>query len=67
MTGKVDVFAIVLNWPDNGTLILGCPITSSSTQVTLLGVESPLHVSFPFYRKRFMFIIFLFPVLIILD
>ena len=36
MKGKV-VYAISLDWPSSGTLILGAPTPTNNTRVTLLG------------------------------
>ena len=33
------MYAIVLEWPDTDELTLGAPISSNSTQVTMLGYE----------------------------
>ncbi|CAH1802901.1 unnamed protein product [Owenia fusiformis] len=35
--GTINVYAIVLNWPKTNTLILGAPLSTSSTKVSLLG------------------------------
>ncbi|KAK3102287.1 hypothetical protein FSP39_010217 [Pinctada imbricata] len=36
------VYAMHLGWPEKDTIVLGSPITSSSTQVTLLGETVPI-------------------------
>jgi len=39
-TSKGDaIYAIVLEWPSTDELILGAPISTNSTQVTMLGYE----------------------------
>ena len=40
-TNGYDVYAIVLDWPDGNILNLGSPITTPSTNVTLLGLKNP--------------------------
>ncbi len=37
--GGVIAYAILLNWPVGNTLILGAPVTTSQTTVTLLGYK----------------------------
>ncbi|XP_036770592.2 tissue alpha-L-fucosidase isoform X1 [Manis pentadactyla] len=37
-----DVYAFFLYWPENGILILQTPVTTSATQIRLLGVEKDL-------------------------
>jgi len=37
-SGGLDVFAILLSWPDPGSFRLGAPNPSTSTTVSLLGV-----------------------------
>ena len=34
---ETDVYAILLEWPDNNLVKLGAPITSSDTTVNMLG------------------------------
>ena len=36
------VYAILLDWPDNNSLLLGVPNTSSNTTVTMLGHKGAL-------------------------
>ncbi|ELW47616.1 tissue alpha-L-fucosidase [Tupaia chinensis] len=36
------VYAIFMHWPENGVLTLEAPITTSTTKVTMLGVQGPL-------------------------
>lgn len=36
-TDEKMVYAVVLSWPQNNTLTLGAPITSTNTIVTMLG------------------------------
>jgi len=36
-TNETIAYAIVLSWPDNNTLILGAPVTTPQTRVTMLG------------------------------
>lgn len=37
ISGKTIVYAIFLEWPKNDQLILGAPVTSPGTTVTMLG------------------------------
>lgn len=37
------VYAIMLTWPDDSVLVLGAPIPSQSTQVTMLGYEGTVN------------------------
>ncbi|XP_007933909.1 tissue alpha-L-fucosidase [Orycteropus afer afer] len=37
-----DVYAILLQWPENGVLNLASPKTTSTTEVTMLGLEGSL-------------------------
>jgi len=36
------VYAIVLSWPENNQLLLGAPLPSDKTTVTLIGYEPQL-------------------------
>ncbi|XP_034502360.1 tissue alpha-L-fucosidase [Ailuropoda melanoleuca] len=36
------VYAIFLHWPDDGVLYLASPVTTSTTQITMLGIEKDL-------------------------
>jgi len=38
--GKTVVYAIVLEWPATGSLLLGAPVPTSSTIITMLGLRS---------------------------
>ncbi|XP_052780779.1 alpha-L-fucosidase-like isoform X3 [Mya arenaria] len=40
--GGLDVYAILLNFPDPGQFVLGAPTASPDTKVTLLGYSDPL-------------------------
>lgn len=37
-----SVYAFVLTWPENNLLKLGSPVTSTSTEITMLGFSAPL-------------------------
>lgn len=39
---ETTVYAIFLQWPENGVLSLVSPITTSTTQITMLGVQKDL-------------------------
>jgi alpha-L-fucosidase len=36
------VYGIVTNWPEDNRLLLGLPVPTATTQVTMLGVNKPL-------------------------
>ncbi|XP_041623836.1 tissue alpha-L-fucosidase [Vulpes lagopus] len=38
----MTVYAIFLHWPENGVLSLKSPITTSTTQITMLGIQKDL-------------------------
>ncbi|XP_052223787.1 alpha-L-fucosidase-like isoform X2 [Dreissena polymorpha] len=40
--GSLDVFAILLQWPDPGNFFLGSPTPTQNTEVTLLGYDTPI-------------------------
>ena len=47
-SGSVDepaLYAIVLDWPAEGSITLGDPKLATDAAVTLLGYENPLQVS----------------------
>ena len=39
--GATNVYAFVFKYPDQGSLILGSPIATSSTKITMLGYAEP--------------------------
>ena len=42
-SGVPDVYAIVLQWPDGGKLMLNAPKTSTGTSVSMLGFSGEIH------------------------
>ncbi|XP_052223783.1 alpha-L-fucosidase-like [Dreissena polymorpha] len=40
--GSLDVFAILLQWPDPGKFYLGSPTATQNTTITLLGYDTPI-------------------------
>ena len=41
-TGETNVYAIMLDWPDSNKLTLGMPVTTASTQVSMLGYSGTI-------------------------
>lgn len=54
------VYGIVTTWPQDNKLLLGLPVTTATTKVTMLGVKEPLKWSI--YKNVAMLVEFpLFP------
>ncbi|XP_075229429.1 alpha-L-fucosidase isoform X2 [Lycorma delicatula] len=51
LAGTIDLYAIVLNWPNDNIISLECPLPSERTVVTLLGFNSTLNWADKFIIK----------------
>lgn len=48
------VYAILTFWPENNQIILGAPVTTTKTRISMIGVETPLKWSL--YRNKILII-----------